>query len=120
MDWLFFIQEDLLGVDKFIIAKIILFFSSFFFSGIETALTAVNTMKLRTKAENGDTGAQKLLALTSKPSEFITTILIGNNIANILLPTLVTAMAIDYGISVAVASASLTISIIVLAEVIPK
>jgi len=103
-----------------IIAIIILFFTSFFFSGSETALTAVNTMKLRTKADNGDMGAEKLLDLTSKPSEFITTILIGNNIANILLPTLVTAMAIDYGISVAVASASLTISIIVLAEVIPK
>jgi len=103
-----------------IIAIIILFFTSFFFSGSETALTAVNTVKLRTKADNGDTSARKLLDLTSKPSEFITTILIGNNIANILLPTLVTAMAIDYGISVAVASASLTISIIVLAEVIPK
>ncbi|AKG74865.1 hemolysin family protein [Salinicoccus halodurans] len=103
-----------------IIAIIILFFTSFFFSGSETALTAVNTMKLRTKAENGDIRAKKLLDLASKPGEFITTILIGNNIANILLPTLVTAMAIDYGISVAVASAALTISIIVVAEVIPK
>lgn len=77
-------------------------------------------MKLRTKADNGDMGAKKLLDLVSKPSEFITTILIGNNIANILLPTLVTAMAIDYGISVAIASAVLTMSIIVMAEVIPK
>lgn len=103
-----------------IIAIIILFFTSFFFSGSETALTAVNTMKLRTKAENGDISARKLLDLVSKPGEFITTILIGNNIANILLPTLVTAMAIDYGISVAIASAVLTISIIIVAEVIPK
>ncbi len=103
-----------------IIAIIILFFTSFFFSGSETALTAVNRVKLQTKADNGDKRAKKLLELVSKPSEFITTILIGNNIANILLPTLVTALAIDYGISVAVASAALTISIIVMAEVIPK
>lgn len=103
-----------------IIAIIILFFTSFFFSGSETALTAVNKVKLRTNAKNGDRRAEKLLELVSKPSEFITTILIGNNIANILLPTLVTAMAIDYGISVAVASAALTISIIIMAEVIPK
>ncbi|WP_411842712.1 hemolysin family protein [Salinicoccus sp. HZC-1] len=103
-----------------IIAIIILFFASAFFSGSETALTAVNKMKLQTKANNGDVRAQKLLRLVYKPNVFITTILIGNNIANILLPTLVTAMAIDYGVSVAVASASLTISIIVLAEVIPK
>lgn len=58
--------------------------------------------------------------LVSRPSEFITTILIGNNIANILLPTLVTALAIEYGFSVGVASAILTVTIIVFSEVIPK
>src|SRR5699024_2262650 len=49
-----------------------------------------------------------------------TAILIGNNIANILLPTLVTMVAIEYGINVGIASAVLTLTIIVFAEVIPK
>ncbi|WP_026907973.1 hemolysin family protein [Paucisalibacillus globulus] len=103
-----------------IIAIIILLFVSFFFSGSETALTAANKMKLQTKASNNDKKSEKLLDLVSKPSEFITTILIGNNIANILLPTLVTMVALEYGVNVAIASAVLTITIIVFSEVLPK
>lgn len=103
-----------------IIAIIFLLFVSFFFSGSETALTATNKMRLETRARSNDRKAEKLLNLVSKPSQFITTILIGNNIANILLPTLVTTLAIQYGFNVALASAILTVMIIVFSEVIPK
>ncbi|MBO0993683.1 hemolysin family protein [Bacillus sp. SD088] len=103
-----------------IIAIIFLLFVSFFFSGSETALTATNRMRLQTKASNNDRKAEKLLNLVSKPSEFITTILIGNNIANILLPTLVTTIAIQYGFNIGFASAILTVAIIIFSEVIPK
>src|SRR5699024_7729420 len=96
-----------------IIAIISLLFVSFFFSGSETALTAINNMRLQKKS-------QKLLNLISKPGEFITAILIGNNVANIILPTLVTMVAIDYGFNVGIASAIITVVIIVFSEVIPK
>src|SRR5699024_9235329 len=42
------------------------------------------------------------------------------NVANILLPTLVTIVAIDYNLNVGIASAVLTLTVIVFAEVIPK
>lgn len=103
-----------------IVAIILLLFVSLFFSGSETALTASNKMRLRTQYNQGNKKAGKLLDLVSKPSEFITTILIGNNIANILLPTLVTTLAIQEGLNVGVASAILTITIIIFAEVFPK
>ncbi|CCG43866.1 DUF21/CBS domain protein [Halobacillus halophilus DSM 2266] len=103
-----------------IIAIIFLLFVSLFFSGSETALTAANKMKLQSRANNNDKKAENLLQLISRPSEFITTILIGNNIANILLPTLVTTLAIQYGFSVGLASAILTVTIIIFSEVIPK
>ena len=103
-----------------IIAIICLLFVSFFFSGSETALTATNKMKLQTKEKSGDKKAGKLLQLVSKPNEFITSILIGNNIANIVLPTLVTTLAIKYGFDVALATAVLTVVIIIFSEVIPK
>lgn len=103
-----------------VIAIIILLFVSFFFSGSETALTAASKMKLQTKANNNDQKAQKILDLVSKPSEFITAILIGNNIANIVLPTLVTTLAFQYGINVGVATAVLTLTIIIFSEVLPK
>src|SRR5699024_6669868 len=88
-----------------IYAIFILLLVTFVFSGSETALTAINKMKLQTKVDNNDKKAEKLLDLISRPSEFITTILIGNNIANILLPTLVTSLAIQYGFNVGIASA---------------
>ncbi|RZH99314.1 DUF21 domain-containing protein, partial [Staphylococcus condimenti] len=67
-----------------------------------------------------DKKAKGIVKLLEKPSEFITTILIGNNVANILLPTLVTIMALRWGISVGIASAVLTVVIILISEVIPK
>lgn len=103
-----------------IIAIIILIFISFFFSGSETALTAANKTKFKTEADKGDKKAKGIVRLLEKPSEFITTILIGNNVANILLPTLVTIMALRWGISVGIASAVLTVVIILISEVIPK
>ncbi|MDN6182792.1 MAG: CNNM domain-containing protein, partial [Staphylococcus equorum] len=44
----------------------------------------------------------------------------GNNIANIVLPTLITILAVDLGISVSIATAVTTVTIIVISEVIPK
>lgn len=105
---------------RLLIAIIILLVVSAFFSSSETALTAVDKRKVQTLAKNGDKKAQGLFKLISYPGEFITTILVGNNIANIILPTLVTAMAIQYGWSVAIASFVITTTIIVFSEVIPK
>jgi Mg2+/Co2+ transporter CorB len=102
------------------IAIIALLFLSFFFSGSETALTATNKMKLQTDARNGNKKSERLLNLVSKPEQYITSILFGNNVANILAPILVTMVAIDYGWNVALASAVLIVTIIVVSEVIPK
>ncbi|AQQ54362.1 HlyC/CorC family transporter [Planococcus lenghuensis] len=95
---------------------------SFFLSGSETALTAVNRMKVQLRAEQGDddAAAQRLLKLISKPDRMITTILIGNNIANIMLPTLVTTIAITRGWEVGVATGVLTVILIIFGEVLPK
>ena len=60
---------------------------SFFLSGSETALTAVNRMKVHLRAEQGDSKSIQLRNLISKPDRMITAILIGNNIANIMMPT---------------------------------
>jgi Mg2+/Co2+ transporter CorB len=93
---------------------------SFFFSGSETALTAVNRMKVQLRAEQGERMSQKLLMLISKPDRMITTILIGNNIVNIAMPTLLTIIAIRYDWDIALATAVLTIIIIIFGEVLPK
>ncbi|PSL40544.1 Mg2+/Co2+ transporter CorB [Planomicrobium soli] len=93
---------------------------SFFFSGSETALTAVNRMKVQLRAEQGDAKSQRLQKLIAKPDQMITTMLIANNIANIMLPTLVTTIALTRGWEVGVATAVLTLVLIIFGEVLPK
>ncbi|ERN53822.1 hemolysin family protein [Alkalihalophilus marmarensis] len=102
------------------IALVFFLFMSFFLSGSETALTAVNKTRVQSRAENNDIKAQKLLELITKPDQFITGILIGNNISNIMLPTLVTIIAIEYGINIGIATGILTVVLIIFAEVLPK
>lgn len=103
-----------------LIAIFILFFVSLFFSGSETALTAANQLRLQSEANAGDLQSKKLHKLVSKPSEFITTILIGNNIANLVMPVLLTTIAIEYGYNLTVLTIILTVSIILFAEILPK
>jgi putative hemolysin len=93
---------------------------SFFLSGSETALTAVNRMKVQLRADQDDKKSVKLLELISKPDRMITAILIGNNIANIMMPTIVTMICIEKGWKVGIATGILTVVIIVFGEVLPK
>ncbi len=93
---------------------------SFYLSGSETALTAVNRMKVQLRADQDDKKSQKLLKLISKPDRMITAILIGNNIANIMMPTIVTMIGIERGWKVGIATGILTLVIIVFGEVLPK
>ncbi|MFD1204944.1 MULTISPECIES: CNNM domain-containing protein [Sporosarcina] len=95
-------------------------FMSFFLSGSETALTAVNRMKVQLRADQGDQKSIKLNKLISKPDRMITAILIGNNVANIMMPTIVTMIAIDKGWQVGLMTGILTVVIIVFGEVLPK
>lgn len=103
-----------------IIAIILLFVASSFFSGSETALTAANKIKIQTRADNGDKKSQKLLKTVKNTEEFISGILIANNIPNIILPSLVTIVALEYGLNVGIATGVLTVAIIIFAEVLPK
>ncbi|QTD43499.1 DUF21 domain-containing protein [Sporosarcina sp. Te-1] len=95
-------------------------FLSFFLSGSETALTAVNRMKVQLRAEQGERKSIKLQKLITKPDRMITAILIGNNVANIMMPTIVTMIAIDKGLNVGLITGILTVIIIVFGEVLPK
>ncbi|MBB4823064.1 Mg2+/Co2+ transporter CorB [Sporosarcina luteola] len=95
-------------------------FMSFFLSGSETALTAVNRMKVQLRAEQGERKSIKLQKLIVKPDRMITAILIGNNVANIMMPTIVTMIAINKGLNVGLLTGGLTVVIIVFGEVLPK
>ena len=95
---------------------------SAFFSGSETALTAASRAKLRTRADKGEPGAQKALKITEDNERLIGSVLLGNNLVNILAASLATAMFTNiYKESgVLIATIVMTVLVLVFSEVLPK
>ena len=95
---------------------------SAYFSGSETALTAASRGKLRARADKGDKGAQKALDITEDNERLIGSVLLGNNLVNILAASLATAMFTKlFGESgVALATLMMTLLVLIFAEVLPK
>jgi len=58
------------------------FMASFFFSGSETGFYRVTRMRLVLDGMSGSWNAKGLLWLANNPAVFVTTVLVGNNIAN--------------------------------------
>ncbi|PTE78927.1 hemolysin family protein [Staphylococcus gallinarum] len=103
-----------------IIAIIILLFASIFFSISETALSAVNRMKLQSKAEQGENKANKIYRLLNKPSVYLTAIVIGKNVANIILISLVTLWSENREFNMILTILLAIIGVIIICEVVPR
>lgn len=95
---------------------------SAFFSSSETALTSINVFKIRQLEENGVENSSLVRNLTENIGKVLTTILIGNNIVNIVTTTVATIFFTDLlGPSGAVVSTIvLTLTILIFGEVTPK
>ena len=93
-----------------------------FFSGSETALTAASRGKLKSRAEKGDKGAERALRVTEDNERLIGSVLLGNNLVNILATSLATALLTRvFGESgVALATLVMTLLVLIFAEVLPK
>ncbi len=92
------------------------------FSGSETALTAASRAKLRALADRGSKAAERALRLTEDSERLIGSVLLGNNLVNILATSLATALFTrlwgDSG--VALATLAMTALVLIFAEVLPK
>lgn len=94
---------------------------SAFFSGSETGMMAANKIKLKNLSKKSHKGAKRSLELLRKPDLLLSTILVGNNFANILASALVTIIMIEYfGGSILLGSVILTIVILIFSEITPK
>ncbi|MEM8791984.1 MAG: HlyC/CorC family transporter [Pseudomonadota bacterium] len=95
---------------------------SAFFSGSETALTAINRATMHSLAGKGNRGAETALRLTEDNERLIGSILLGNNLVNILAASLATAIfTAAFGeAGVAWATLVMTLLVLVFAEVAPK
>ena len=102
-----------------ILALIVL---SAFFSGSETALTASSRSKLRALADRGSAGAVTALKVTEDSERLIGSVLLGNNLVNILSASLATSLFTRlFGDSgVALSTLVMTLLLLIFAEVLPK
>lgn len=112
---------ETVSIDILLIIIGILLLLSAFFSSSETALMALNRIKLKNDAKHKK-GAFLAKKLLEKPDRLIGLILIGNNFINIAATALTTIVAIkiagDKG--VAYGTAILTFAILIFSEVTPK
>ena len=95
---------------------------SAFFSGSETSMMSLNPYRLRHQRKKS-AGARRAAKLLSMPDRLIGLILIGNNAVNILAAIIANMLAIYYVGEAAgpwVATATLTILVLVFSEVTPK
>ncbi|MBO5034886.1 MAG: DUF21 domain-containing protein, partial [Oscillospiraceae bacterium] len=106
-----------------IVILIFLVICSAFFSATETAFTSLNQLRLRAKADNGDKRAAKTLALAGDYDNLISTILVGNNIVNIVATTLSTLLFVE-GLKLQngalISTVVMTVVVLIFGEVSPK
>ncbi|MDI7862583.1 HlyC/CorC family transporter [Rhizobiaceae bacterium n13] len=99
-----------------------LILASAFFSGSETALTAVSRARMHTLESNGDERAKLVNGLIARRDRLIGALLIGNNTVNILASALTTSLFLGiFGDSgVALATIIMTVLLVIFSEVLPK
>ena len=95
---------------------------SAYFSATETAFSSLNKTKIKTMAEKGQKRAKLVCNLVDEYDKLISTILIGNNIVNILLSSIGTVLFVKiYGnIGATISTVVVTIVVLIFGEITPK
>ena len=106
-----------------IIALVFLVACSAFFSASETAFSSLNQIRLKSRAEDGDASAARVLAMAEKYDKLLSTILVGNNIVNIAaasIGTILFTRALGAERGATMSTIVLTIVVLIFGEVTPK
>ena len=104
-------------------ALVILVGFSAFFSASETAFSSLNQIRLKSRAEDGDSSAARVLAMAEQYDKLLSTILIGNNIVNIAaasIGTILFTRMLGAERGATVSTIVLTIIVLIFGEVTPK
>lgn len=95
---------------------------SAYFSATETAFSSLNKTRLKVLADNGNKRAALALKLSEDYDKLISTILIGNNIVNIMVASIGTLLFVGlYGdIGATVSTIVVTVVVLIFGEITPK
>jgi len=109
----------------YLIALAVLLVLSGFFSATETAFTSLNTIRLKNMASGMGKKAQKAartLRLAEQYDKLLSTLLIGNNIVNILSASLATVLFTGWfgDMGVTLSTVVMTVLVLIFGEISPK
>ena len=110
-------------METYIIIMVICLIMSAYFSATETAFSCANKTRLRALAEKGNKKAELAVKLADKYDRLISTILIGNNIVNILLASLGTIVFTRHfgeDLGATISTVVITIAVLIFGEITPK
>ena len=105
------------------VALVVLVVFSAFFSASETAFSSLNQIRLKSRADDGDRTAARVLAMAEKYDKLLSTILVGNNIVNIAaasIGTIIFTQMLGAERGATVSTIVLTIVVLIFGEVSPK
>ncbi|MCH4006584.1 MAG: hemolysin family protein [Eubacterium sp.] len=106
----------------YIVVIILLVLISACFSAAETAFTSANKIRLKNMASDGNKRAERALKLINRYDDLLSTILVGNNIANITNTAVATVFFVgvfgSYGATIS--TVVMTVVVLVFGEVTPK
>ena len=111
------------GSITLLVALVILVAFSAFFSASETAFSSLNQIRLKSRADDGDASAARVLAMAEQYDKLLSSILIGNNIVNIAaasIGTILFTKALGPERGATVSTIVLTIVVLIFGEVTPK
>ena len=105
-----------------IIVLVILLIGSGFFSASETALMSLSKIRIRHMKEEGVKGAKLVSNLIEEPNKLLSSILIGNNVVNIAATSISTSLFITLlgATGVPIATALMTVLVLIFGEITPK
>ncbi len=110
-------------METYIIIMVMCLVMSAYFSATETAFSCANKTRLRALAEKGNKKAELAVNLADKYDRLISTILIGNNIVNILLASIATLLFVEklkMENGAAISTAVITVIVLIFGEITPK
>lgn len=122
-------MDSIINVPYLIIIVVCVIFSAYF-SATETAFMSLNKTKLKTMVEKGNKKAERTLKVADNYDKLISTILVGNNIVNILASSIATLFFVqiltnlDYGnaneMGATLSTIATTVIVLIFGEITPK
>lgn len=107
----------------YIFSILCLLLLSAFFSATETAFTSLNRIKMKNMANDDVKNAKLVLKLEDRYDKLLSTILIGNNIANIGMTAIATVMFVALlggSLGPTVSTVVMTVAVLIFGEISPK